>query len=156
MPPSLSNLRLGAGLLPSSLHDLPGPLQLVFTPGNSGIRRVMPAWREMPFRLVFPWAFALAAFASWTILFPHRGSAFVTSGLPADSPDLYGVSTFRCPQMRPGWGALFEPASTVTYARGPSTPHVPQQWDCAVLRFSALEASTADCSPLTRCTDNGP
>lgn len=73
------------------------------TPGNAGIRRVMSAWREMPFRLVFPWTFALAAFASWTILFPHRSSAFVASGLPADSPDMYGVSTFHCLQLRPDW-----------------------------------------------------
>jgi len=124
--PSLSHLRLGAGLLPSSLHDLPGPRQLAFTPGSAGIRRVMSAWREMPFRLVFPGAFALAAFASWTILFPHRSSAIVASGLPADSPDMYGVATFHCLQLRPDLGALFEPASTVTYARGPSTPHVPQ------------------------------
>lgn len=42
-------------------------------------------------------AFAPTALASWIILFPHGTSAFVTSGLPADKPDPYGVSVFHCP-----------------------------------------------------------
>jgi hypothetical protein len=52
---------------------------------------------RVPYVWPFLWAFALAAFASWIILFPHGTSAFVASGLPVDKPDPYGVSAFHYP-----------------------------------------------------------
>lgn len=47
--------------------------------------------------------FGLPAFASWIILFPPRDSAFLAVGLPSQSLDLDGVSTFRTSKMRLGW-----------------------------------------------------
>ena len=52
---------------------------------------------------VFPSPFGAPAFASWTILFPLRNSAFLTVGLPAHRLDRNGVATFHTHETRSGW-----------------------------------------------------
>ncbi|GAA2260817.1 hypothetical protein GCM10010430_51180 [Kitasatospora cystarginea] len=63
-----------------------------------------------PILLVGGRSFALVAFASWTILFPHGGSASVTFGSPADEAG--PVRGFRVPYraVTSRWGAPFPPS----------------------------------------------
>ena len=45
----------------------------------------------------------MLAFACWDIISPLRDSAFLAVGLPAQNPDLVGVTTFRVDEKRSGW-----------------------------------------------------
>ena len=47
--------------------------------------------------------FGILAFAWWDIISPLRDSAFLAVGLPAQNPDLIGVTTFRANEKQSGW-----------------------------------------------------
>ena len=47
--------------------------------------------------------FGVLAFACWDIISPLRDWAFLAVGLPAQNPDLVGVTTFRVNEKQSGW-----------------------------------------------------
>ena len=68
---------------------------------------------------VFLFPFGVTAFASWSLLFPLRGSAFLAVGLLErvdPFPDLIGVSKFHIAEIRSGWvSSLLRDLGVLTY-----------------------------------------
>ena len=93
------------------------------------------------------------------ILRPARDSALLTVGLPAERPDLDGVSAFRTYELRPGWapsvprgrrcssrtGATSRPASAASQRPVPAPHRTSHQWGSRLTRH---QPRVHACSPV--------